>query len=289
MSFSDTEISDQDGRPVALYKLEWGNTIWRYTSADQDITYDEPTGVGDATVSVTYTAVAISDAGMTQGGSNQNDMTVTMPSDLPVVSLYRGTPPSLPVWLTIRRLHFGDTEAAIYWIGTLSAVGRPDLATAAVTAIPITATFERAGLRLGWTRGCPRVLYDKGCTIDRDAFMVAAHISAISGNTVTITFDVPPSVEVSSGGYFDGGFMEWIANADNTIDRRGISASTTSDPTLLNIFGFTDGLSVGLALKLYPGCDRTSQTCEEKFNNLANYGGFDFMAEESPFNINVFL
>ncbi|MDG4870579.1 phage BR0599 family protein, partial [Guyparkeria sp. 1SP6A2] len=43
------------------------------------------------------------------------------------------------------------------------------------------------------------------------------------------------------------------------------------------------GLEVGQEIEVYPGCDRTAATCNAKFNNLLNYGGFDFIPPKGPF------
>jgi hypothetical protein len=43
----------------------------------------------------------------------------------------------------------------------------------------------------------------------------------------------------------------------------------------------------GLAeVTLYPGCDRLAATCSSKFNNIENYGGFDFAPSKGPFEGN---
>jgi hypothetical protein len=34
---------------------------------------------------------------------------------------------------------------------------------------------------------------------------------------------------------------------------------------------------------LYPGCDHTRETCKDKFDNLANYGGFPWIPSKNPF------
>src|SRR3546814_7797331 len=33
---------------------------------------------------------------------------------------------------------------------------------------------------------------------------------------------------------------------------------------------------------LYPGCDHSRATCISKFNNLLNYGGYDFIPVKNP-------
>lgn len=273
MAFNDAEISNEDGQPVALYLLEWGNTVWRYTSADRDIEYPEGSGIF-------YSAVAISDNGMVQGGSATNDFTVECPTNLPIVGLYRGTPPSETIWLTVRRKHQDETDAPIYWTGTVTNVKRLDLANAQILGAPLTASFKRTGLRLCWTRECPHFLYDFGCTVDPEAYRVASTIAALTGNTVTV---------VDAGGHpdgwFKGGFIAWDINEDGTRERRMIEDHFGN---VLVIFGLTDGLALDQAVDIYPGCDRTPTTCHNKFNNLPNYGGFDFMPGVTPFGTQIF-
>lgn len=273
MAFNDAEISTQDGRPVTLYLLEWGNTIWRYTSADRDIEY--PAGSGNV-----YEARAVSDNGMVQGGSSQNDFQMDCPANLPIVDTFRGTPPSETIWLTVRRLHYGEADAPIYWIGTVTNVKRLGLADAQVIGRPLTASFKRTGLRLCWTRECPHFLYDFGCKVDPEDFRVDAVITDITGNTVTVD-----TVGGNPTNWFTGGFVAWEINADGTMERRMIELH---DGNILTIFGLTDGMEIGTALAMYPGCDRTPTTCKNKFNNLANNGGFSFMPGETPFGTLIF-
>lgn len=273
MSFSDAEISTQDGRPIALYLLEWGETEWLYTSADREIEY--PAGSGRI-----YLPRAVSDSGMVQGGSAANDFTLDCPANLPIVDLFKGTPPSESIWLTVRRQHIGEADAPIYWNGNVVNVKRLDLASAQVIGKPLTASFKRTGLRLCWTRECPHFLYDAGCKVNPEAYRTNATILSLTGTTVTLD-----GVGGHADGYFSGGFVSWEINEDGTIERRMIERQTG---VALTIFGITDGMEVGDELALYPGCDRTPTTCNSKFANRANYGGFDFMPGESPFGTIIF-
>jgi len=36
-------------------------------------------------------------------------------------------------------------------------------------------------------------------------------------------------------------------------------------------------------VKIYPGCDRVRATCESKFDNLDNFGGFPWIPTKNPF------
>jgi hypothetical protein len=78
VGFNLFEIGTQSGRPIGLYEFVWGNTIWRYTSADRDVEFD-----GND-----YTAIAISDNGVTQG-PQPTEFAVSLPANTPLVALFR--------------------------------------------------------------------------------------------------------------------------------------------------------------------------------------------------------
>lgn len=282
MAFNDKEISNQDGRPAALYLLEWGLTRWRYTSADRPITVDEL--VDGVVVPVTYEPRAVKDNGMVQGSSSQNDFKLDGPADLPIVRLFRGSPPSETIWLTVRRKHVGEPDCPIYWKGTVWNVKRPSDAKCVIIGKPLSASLKRTGLRLCWTRECPHFVYDSGCKVDPESKRVDGVAISLAGTTLTVTLDEPPEP-----GYFLGGIISWVASDEGTIERRMIEAQIeANDPpttaTQFTIFGLVDFIDVGDAVKLYPGCTRTPEVCEDRFNNIENYGGFDKMPGASPFN-----
>lgn len=276
MAYSDTEISTQDGNALSLYHLRWGQTHWRYTNADRAIDRLEESVV------VTYEPRAVSDDGMVQGGSTANDFTMSAPSDLPIVALFRGTPPSETIRLVVRRMHLGEDETPIYWIGTVSNVKRGSSpAEAEIVGQPLAASFRRTGLRLCWTKECPHFLYDTQCRVDPEAYVVPAVVQVLTGNTLTLD-----TVGGKPDDWFKGGFVTWIADLDSgTIERRMVEQQTG---TLLTIFGLTDRLAVGQQVKAYPGCNRTPDVCESKYDNIPNYGGFQYMPGESPFEGNIF-
>lgn len=289
MAFNDIEVSTQAGRPAALYRMDWGATSWFYTSADREIKRQEL--VNGEMVEVTYEPKAMNDNGMVQGRSTENDFQVDGPSDLPIVRLFRGSPPSETIWLTVRRKHVGDDDAPIHWKGTVWNLKRPTDAKVSILGRPLSASLRQTGLRLCWTRECPHFLYDSECKVDPADFRVHGTVVEISGTAITIDIDA-----AQDPGYFRGGFVEWAASDDGTLERRFVEddamVSFQSDPAnpateilalRLRVFGLVDFVAVGDDAWVYPGCSRTSAVCESKFNNLANYGGFEDMPGESPF------
>lgn len=272
MTYSSREISNDAGQPVFLYEFRYDTTYWRYTNVDQPLTFFE----GDPYDEVTYLPVAISDGGFKQGGSDQNDLTVSLPANLPVAEMYKNTKPSGKLWLTIRAWHYGeaDTEQQIQWLGTVTNVILADRATATVSCRSIAGTYDRNGLRLVWQRTCPHVLYGIGCYVDKTAHEYPREIATINGTNFTCTSHAEPEE-----GSFSGGFLEWI-DGNGNLQARAIETQTGND---FLVFGTTAGLEVGMDVTLYPGCDRSTTVCK-LFNNLPNYGGFPHLPGKSPFD-----
>lgn len=275
MGFSLFEIGNHSGRPVFLYEFTWGSTVWRYTSADRDIEYEL---AEDGVTPLVWTAISISDEGFVQGGGTA-EFVIKAPISIPLVGLFRSTPPALPIQIVVRRYHRDDPdkEATVYWQGTVGNVKRSGPISARIYGLPISATFRRIGLRLCWEANCPHMLYDGECKVNRDLFKTAATITAMTGTTITVS-----TLGAFAGPQYAGGFFEWTATPEGTKDRRGIERHIAGNQ--FAVFGSTDRLVVGQAITLYLGCDLTAETCEMTFNNLANHGGFGFMPKKSPFD-----
>lgn len=268
MTFDAREVSTYGGAPVGLYEFVRGPVTWRYCTADRDLI------VGGNP----YKAVAISDSGIPQSGDpSSDDVTVEMPAGEAVPALFRGTPPTDPITLTIRRMHYGDTDSRVFWVGTIAAVQRaPDELGCKIVCKNLAASFEADGVRLTWTRGCPYVLYDLAtCKVAKASFRITSTVSATSGRYVTA-----PSCALHAADEFSGGWIEWTT-PDGVIERRGVSRHEGAS---LFLYGLADGVPVSGSVFVYFGCNRTPDRCRSKFNNLPNYGGFPALPGVSPFD-----
>lgn len=268
MSFADLEASNQDAIPVSLYQFLIGDVSWFYASTDYpvDLMID-----GEK---FTFEPLPISDSGvMASGDPTSDEFTVTMPIT-EFVDLFQNNPPSITCYLIVRRKNRGATDAPIYWFAEVRGVKRTNGVTAEVTASALSASFQRKGLRLSYSRGCPYALYDLCCRVKPEDFVQGATVRDFSGTTFTLDQPVP-----HPAGYFDGGYFEWT-RPEGIIERRMIEAL---EGDVVSVLGTTDGLSVGVAVNLFPGCGRTAEECDVKFNNLPNYGGFRHLPGKSPF------
>ena len=252
-----------EGQPVDLYQFTLGKDekIWRYCNADKDLVINGET----------WTAVAVMD----DQADGDGRLSVRLPSDNPVARLYRGLPPSHTIKLTVMRLSWGDPEIRIVWIGTIIEANRPDIHMTQLVTAALSETMDNAGLRLTWGRNCPYTLYDTDCKVESARFVVeGVRIESMDG--VSITVGLPTGLP---DGWFQAGFIEWV-----TDGIRDVRAVTVHQNNKLFLMGGTQKLSVGMVIKVYPGCDGRAETCLGKFNNMLNFGGIPNLPIKSPYD-----
>lgn len=269
MTYDAREISNDSGRPVFFYEFRWGNSAWFYTSADRDLTL----------AAQVYSAVPITDGGITVGGSRPGDFQIDAVASLPVVQLFRGTPPSENVRVVALRKHADDLETTVFFAGKINNVKLDGKGKA--TLLCAAGKQRRGGLRLTWSRSCPHVLYDRQCRLLLANHAYAAVVQTVTGNGFTAV-----AAPHATAGFFDGGIVSWDADGLGTLERRAIERGTSTTDFL--IFGRADGIAVGQAITLHPGCDHLPSTCNTKFNNIVNFGGIAQMPGESPYGVNLF-
>lgn len=271
--YNAQEISNQDGRPIALYEFRYGNTYWRFCTSDQD----ETVGLDENDEPASWLARAITDEGVTQGGSDQNDLQIVTQADNPVAGFFRNSQPSGKVWLSVRRWHRGDPdeETPLMWSGTVVNANLEDRATIRLVCRSLGGSYDRQGLRLAWGRMCPHVLYSPfGCRVDKTLHAYPYVLNSVTGNGFNVVAFVAPAE-----GSFSGGFLEQTQE-DGSIKRFGIESQIGN---AFRVLGSTDGLASGQSVVLYPGCQRDTEACK-RFANLPNYGGFPHLPGKSPFD-----
>lgn len=269
MTFNALETSLAAGRPVRLYEFERGTKVWRYTSADRDIVLGAQT----------YGSVnGLSDSGFIWSGDPEQDaLTITAPDDLEVALLYRGAPPSDAIYVRVRDMHYGDTEALISWVGTIKNLNWNALDRCEITCQTLEAYDQQPGLTDTYSKTCLAVLGDQDCLVDLESYRVEGSISALDGASITVS-----AAAALEDNWFRGGFVAWPTEGGQ-YDRRHIEAHTGSTLTLL---GGTNGLAEGLGVRLYPGCDFNLATCDSKYSNSLNFRGEPYLQGESPFDGN---
>lgn len=271
MTYDALENSDSDGYVAELYEFLGVANNYYYTSFASAQTFGGHTYIPVAGLKrkgITTTTV---------GGSSSGDLEIELPYDNPLASEYAFTDVPASLRLNLRRRHISDPDeaAAVIWageVGVWTVKGRK--ATFKVPSV-FSVALETIVPKIRWQKPCNNLLYDARCKVVRASYQVNTTISSSSGNTVTVA-----SVGGWSGTEGVGG--EIINN--DTGERRTIVSHTGAVLTLkLPFSSFTPGDSVSL----YQGCDHSGQTCKDKFNNIANYGGFLLIPSVNPFGSTV--
>lgn len=260
MTYATLDASIDDGKPFYLYLITKGSTTYRYTSKEVSVTYDsqtwEPTTVSHDDVVQTRTLERLT-------------MPLSFPRTHPLVTEANNLNNPYPMNLTIYRSHIDpDTNGvAVSFKGRLisSNVSGQE---STLNFENLASTMKRAGLRARFQKLCRHALYSTGCGVNIADYYQTVTVSAISGRTVT----------VSSHGQEDGYFTGGLVNVSGSF---GYIESQTGDDLILKIV--PQNLTVSSSIQIAPGCSLNVQTCQNKFNNTLNFGGYPYSPDDNIF------
>ncbi|MCM3889450.1 DUF2163 domain-containing protein [Pseudomonas aeruginosa] len=134
-------------------------------------------------------------------------------------------------------------------------------------------SLKRIGLRRLYSRQCSHVLYSAAC--GATPISASAFVSNLYGRSVELDGGVPGSV---SGGLAGG----WLQTPDGM--RHMIVGDYGSSVELL----YPVAIEIGAEVLLTVGCDHSTATCQGRFANLDNFGGFPAIPSKNPFSTGVF-
>jgi len=265
MTYDTLERSLYDGAPVELYEFEMGPNRWRYTSADEDQLKD---GQTYSKAPLMRSKLEISEE------LNRASMEIRVRRDNPVADLFRLYPPGAVVTVRIWRRHRGDAEFVLLWYGRILNCEFSS-GEAILHSEPALTSLRRNGLRRFYQRQCPHVLYGSACRVAQSSYKVSGAVTVISGTGIEVT-----EAGTFADGYFDGGLLSWGSGA-GVVESRIILGHLG---TVLTLAAPVAGLAVGDTVDLYPGCDHTLSTCDGRFGNAENFGGWPYIPGKNPFN-----
>lgn len=263
MTYNVFERSVEDGSPVELYEFNRGSLAWRFTSADDGVIFNTKSYAAEP-----MERTAIESTQERQRSSIQ----IKVKRDNVIADMWRVSPPTDIITVTVTRYHRGDTEGVVIWMGRVTNVEWSG-AMSTLNCEPVFTSMQRPGLRRNYQRQCPHVLYSGACGVSMAAEKVTGPVAAISGTNLTVT-----GLNAYADGYFSGGFVEW-ETVTGIFERRFISSHVGNVITLAQAFY---GIAIGQSVNAYPGCDHTLTTCTSKFSNKDNYGGFPYIPIKNP-------
>lgn len=277
MTYEAFEISGYSGTPVELYDFVQGSLHYRYTSACTDVIYG----------GYTYSAIPLTRENITQNDEmNQAGISIKLPRDNTLASLLSSVLQEAVCTLTIFRGHTEDPdhEFAVYWRGRVVGIS-VDGSDALLNCESVYTSLRRAGLRARYQKMCRHSLYGRGCFVDKSAFGVTYPISQVSGVTATI-----PGAAGHADGWFTGGMLQApdgslrfiMQHVGDILALSRVHVQLASDVQGSGWGQNYGNLYGGVPVILYPGCDHSMETCNLKFSNLPNYGGFPFIPTKNP-------
>ena len=265
-----------------LYRFVEGEQVWTLTSADADEVYNA--GFGNETyISTTVGRNEVE----SKNELSRANLEVSFDIDNTMARRWMRQIVDDVVTLAIFRKDLETGNVVIVWKGRLASV-KPDAAAITLVFESIFTSLRRSGLRKKYQRTCPHVLYGRGCLLNKEDF---AHTGKMIGiSTDGLVIQVPEAASFADG-YFTAGMIE---APDGTL--RFVTNHTGAFLTLIRPvdslgeafassgYGVNyGGFYGGVAVRFFPGCDRSKEICKNKFDNLPNYGGFPFIPLKNPF------
>lgn len=252
-----------------LYKFVEGSNVWTYTSGDATENY-----LGED-----FTPLAIGRSETeSKNEISKSNIEISVSIDSVLGQRYMNTVVDANVTLTIWSKQ--DADYLVAWKGRLASV-KPNDATVKLIFESIFTSMRRPGIRRRFQISCGHVLYGRGCKLNKDDFDTAGTATAIDTTGTVVTVGAASS---QPDGWYTGGMLR---APDGTL--RFIVNHVGSSLTLIRqIESLTIAMAGGSqSVVIYPGCDRSRETCNSKFNNLPNNGAFPFIPTRNPFGTSV--
>ncbi|MCP4897726.1 MAG: DUF2163 domain-containing protein [bacterium] len=269
MAYGTFEDSAEGGRPIELYTFTIGASVTRYTSAEDTVTYSANQYL-PRTIDRSAPTLFSGD----KGGASQ--LEVTMPADDPIAARYIGIVPPETVHVQIIRFHRGDSpNGEIIWDGRIiSAKFVQQGARAILYSVSSESALSRPVPGRKYQSLCNHVLYDALCQVNKASYQYTNTVTDVTGDTITVS-----GLFASKGDdWAQGGTIEFGDDKRLIVDHTG-------DVLTLNIPFYAD--VDGETVDVYAGCAHDITTCNAKFSNAINYGGFPYVPHRNILNLGL--
>jgi len=266
VTFDATEKSIRSASPIELYEFLSSYNRYLYTSYHTDVTITPDVYIAEA---ISRSKIVI------EGEVNKANITITIPYTTEIAQLFSVQPPPNPVTIAVYRYHSTDsiTNKILYWSGRILST-RWKMEVVEFSCESIYTSIQRYGLTRTYQLPCPYVLYTSPCGASAGDFVVITNTTTVSGANLVVSSLIQPD------NYFSGGYIEFTKAGSLTEFRSILSHTGTSIGLSYNIPGLVDGDEI----KLFPGCKRTIDDCNNKFNVGEDFGGFPYIPNINPFN-----
>lgn len=252
---------------VQLYEFTKGTEKFYFTSGDRDFLFQNRT----------YKPVPIkcSSIKSTQDKSKAS-ITVNVAKDNQVGDWFKLTTPGnvkLFVWRTSK-----DDVSQYERVFNGTVLGAEFQQSELVfTCEPLAALTSRTICRYTYQTVCNHNVYKGKCRLDVDDHSYFTKVIKIGTDGITLTIE-------SRNGYAKGilttGYIQ-------STGRHAAMIMQDDGSTTLKMLSPIENLKAGDTIRVVKGCDRSSKTCKEKFNNFDNFFGFEHVPTRNMFQTGV--
>ncbi len=287
---ASTEIS-----PIELYRFyNSDGTIKTYNSGTENITY----------LSETYRPemISASDIELTDEVEART-LNVQVPRKSSIAGLFLIYAPIDQVWLTIYRKHINDpdTEYVTYWTGMVAGIEYIQ-DNANLICKPIDTAFNKIGLWRTYASKCQHMFGDIRCKVNiaLPQYRQVATLTSVNGIQLesqqfgkwTAFTDSGTGSDLIPNGWWTTGYIEVPSTGEvRMITYHGDDIQGAFPVgygySKLTILTAINGLKAGDTVNIITGCFKDLVTCDVKFGNTVNYGGFPFIPLNNPFTYKI--
>ena len=247
---------------------------FRWTSANDAVSYDsaswQPAAITRGSVKTTVDF------------DKKSAIKLTFPIDNELVDLFERYPPAHDTLVTISQgLRPLDsnvlTDVEVIATGILSSSGTEN-EEAYFEVTPALKKANKVGPAGLYSATCRWALYSRGCTIDEADFTISTleiYESASDESTKTLRIRIPAIV---ADGFFTGGYIKGTYPVTDPITILSQGTAFPATPATgykvdIVLAGWNEDL-FGAYAAVVPGCDYSFGTCNSRFSNTDNFGGF---------------
>lgn len=226
----------------------------------------------------TYLKAAFNRSPIRSGaGEGLEQVELRVPRSHPVARLFSAGPTTAPVRVTVFHVHRQDMAAGDSF--TVPFVGQ--VGQAGFRGGECVLTLESMRALLGYkspsllvqTR-CANFLYDRQCQLNREAFKyTGGTVSAMEGFTLTIS-GLADSAGADATRY-EFGFIIAPSGEHLFVEKQ--------DGDTVFLLSPAQYVSLGDAVVVYWGCDRTAEVCHSRFGNIQHHNGRALMPRRNLF------
>lgn len=258
-SFNTREMASLR-RPAEIYHI-WrdGGQHWRYTSGDVDINYD-----GNL-----FTVASIKRGPVSNSAKLEVTTLEVMSAAItdPTADFVASNPVE-PLWIEVIKVHRANTNnGLVIFIGQIKSVVFKGM-EASARCVGFENFLMQPVPIYRFQPSCNNRLFDTKCGVSSSSYKTTTTITVVDALTFTSS-----AFDALTDGYFVRGNLVW-GDYSRMITAHVGAQIQIRYPIL--------GISSGVTVDAYAGCDLNIKTCRDRFNNVINFFGHPYVPKDNP-------